>query len=138
MSPIDMNRRRIQRKTWCMGVIMGPYARVVCNLALCLLQSRLQHQHIYHARFDVNPMPESTLSPSQDLGFGRRKSLRHGQLTIQTKKTDQQDNFLALICHPCRRVQYIFPDRGRNCGKKSLMAKAHYLLFMCIVFYVYN
>jgi hypothetical protein len=47
---------------------MGPYAGVdYYNLTLCPLQSRLQH--IYHgqpyARVDLNPMPESTLSPSQ-------------------------------------------------------------------------
>ncbi len=124
---------------------MVPYAGVDSNLALCLLQSRLQLQHIYHARFDVNPMPESTLSPCQDLGFGLRKSLRHAQLTIQTTKTHQQENFPALICHLCWSVQYIFAEgpggsgaRHRNCGKKSLMAKAHYLLLMCIVFYVCN
>jgi hypothetical protein len=66
-------RGRIQRKTWCIS--MGPYAGVdytVCilyNLTLCPLQSRLQY--IYHgqpyARDDLNPMPESTLSPSQGL-----------------------------------------------------------------------
>ncbi len=39
------------------------------NLTLCRRQSRLQH--IYHgkpyARVDLNPMQESTLSPSQGL-----------------------------------------------------------------------
>jgi hypothetical protein len=58
-------RGRIQRKTWC----MGSYARVDYNLTLCPLQSRLQH--IYHgqpyATVDLNPMPESTLFPSQGL-----------------------------------------------------------------------
>jgi hypothetical protein len=48
---------------------MGPYAGVDHNLTLCPLQSRLQH--IYHgqqfAGVDLNPMPESTLSPSQGL-----------------------------------------------------------------------
>jgi len=43
---------------------MGPY-----NLSLCLLQSRLQH--MYHGQpyaiFDLNPMSESNLSPSQGL-----------------------------------------------------------------------
>ncbi len=51
---------------------MRPYAGVDYNLTLCPLQSRLQH--IYHgqtyARIDLNPMPESTLSPSQGLYFG--------------------------------------------------------------------
>ncbi len=51
---------------------MGPYAGVDHNLAVCPdcpLQSRLQH--IYHgqpyARVDLNPMPETNLSPSQEL-----------------------------------------------------------------------
>jgi hypothetical protein len=56
---IDL-RDQIQRKTWC----IGPYAGDYYNLALCLLQSRLQH--IYHgqlnARVDLNLMPESTLT----------------------------------------------------------------------------
>jgi hypothetical protein len=54
-------RGRIQRKTWC----MGPYAGVDYNLTLCPLQSRLQHIYIGqpYARVDLNPMPESTLSP---------------------------------------------------------------------------
>ncbi len=59
------DRGQIQRKTWCMGT----YAGVDYNLTLCPLQSRLQH--IYHgqpyARVDLNPVPESTLSPSQGL-----------------------------------------------------------------------
>jgi hypothetical protein len=50
---------------------MGPYVGADNNLTLCPLQSRLQH--IYHgqpyARVDLNPMPESTLSPSQGLGI---------------------------------------------------------------------
>jgi hypothetical protein len=48
---------------------MEPYAGVDYNLTLCPLKSRLEH--IYHgqpyARVDLNPMPESTLSPSQGL-----------------------------------------------------------------------
>ncbi len=47
---------------------MGPYAKVDYNLTLCPLQSRLQH--IYHgqpyASVDLNPMPESTLSPQSE------------------------------------------------------------------------
>jgi hypothetical protein len=47
--------------------VWGPYAGVDYNLTLCQLQSRLQH--IYHgqpyARIDLNPLPESNLSPSQ-------------------------------------------------------------------------
>ncbi len=46
-------------------VFLGPYAVVDCNLTLCRRQSRLQH--IYHGKpyawVDLNPMPESTLSP---------------------------------------------------------------------------
>jgi hypothetical protein len=55
---------------------MGPYAGVDYNLTLCALQSRLQH--IYqatHARVDLNPMPESTLSPSQGLWIWPQVSL---------------------------------------------------------------
>jgi hypothetical protein len=48
---------------------MGPYAGVDYNLTLCPHQSRLQH--IYHgqsyARVDLNPTPESILSPRQGL-----------------------------------------------------------------------
>jgi hypothetical protein len=44
---------------------MGPYAGVDYNLTFCPLQSPLQN--IYHgqpyARVDLNPMPESTLTP---------------------------------------------------------------------------
>ncbi len=51
---------------------MGPYAGVDYNLTLCPPQSRLQH--IYdgepYAKLDVNPVPESTLSPFRDFGFG--------------------------------------------------------------------
>ncbi len=47
----------------------NPMPELTINLTLCLLQSRLQH--IYHgqpyARFDLNHMPESTLSPSHEL-----------------------------------------------------------------------
>ncbi len=48
---------------------MEPYTGVDYYLGLGRLQSRLRH--IYHgqpyARVDLNPMPESTLSPSQGL-----------------------------------------------------------------------
>ncbi len=59
---------RIRTKTCC----MGPSARVDYNLPSCPLQSRLQH--IYHgqpyARVDLNPVPESTLSPPvRDFGY---------------------------------------------------------------------
>ncbi len=56
-----------KEKTQC----MGPYAGVDYNLTLCRFQSRLQHMYSYHgqpyARVDTNPMPESTLSSSQEL-----------------------------------------------------------------------
>jgi hypothetical protein len=57
-------------------MVYGPYAEVDYDLTLCLFQSRLQH--IYHGlgqpydRVDLNPTPESTLSPCQGLGFGLR------------------------------------------------------------------
>jgi hypothetical protein len=42
---------------------MRPYAGVDHNITLC----RLQHMHHgkLYARVDINPMPESTLDPSQ-------------------------------------------------------------------------
>ncbi len=50
-------------------ICIWPYARDDYNLTLCLLQSPLQH--MYHGqpyvRVDLNPMPESSLSPSQGL-----------------------------------------------------------------------
>ncbi len=64
----DCVQRPIQKKhgvTWC----MGPSAGIDYYLTFCLLQSRFQH--IYHgqpyARVDLNPVPESTLFPSQGL-----------------------------------------------------------------------
>ncbi len=54
------------------------------NLTLCRLQSRLQH--ICHgqsyARVDLNPMPESTLSPSQGLRIWPRGTGYSRQLLI--------------------------------------------------------
>ncbi len=62
------------------NLVYGTHAGVDYNLTLCTPQGRLQH--VYHgqpyARFDLNPMPESTLSlrhsrlypPVKDLGFG--------------------------------------------------------------------
>ncbi len=54
-----------------------PELTIYMYLTLCKLQSRLQH--IYHrqtyARVDLNPMPESTLSPSQGLWI--RSQLTH-------------------------------------------------------------
>jgi hypothetical protein len=45
---------------------MGPYAGVDDNLTLCPLQVQLRH--IYHGHWAaLNPMPESTLSPSRGL-----------------------------------------------------------------------
>ncbi len=48
-------------------MVYGPYAGVDYNLTLCPPQSRLQHNYNGHAKLDVNPKPESTLSPSQGL-----------------------------------------------------------------------
>ncbi len=56
---------RIQRKAWCMGLYAG-----VDYITSPYVPSRV---HIYHgqpyARVDLNPMPESTLFPSQGLRF---------------------------------------------------------------------
>jgi hypothetical protein len=46
---------------------MGPYAGVDHNLILCPLQSRLHHHGQPYARVNLNPMSESTLSPSHGL-----------------------------------------------------------------------
>jgi hypothetical protein len=63
---------------------MGPYAGVDYNLTLYPLQSQLQH--IYHwqpyARVDRNPMPETTLSPSQGLWI-RPLRLEFQRITAQ-------------------------------------------------------
>jgi hypothetical protein len=62
---------------------MGPNTGVDYILTLCPLQSRLQH--IYHRQpyttVDLNPMPESTLSPQwiwpvDYLGYKKNKRLR--------------------------------------------------------------
>ncbi len=62
---IYRSRGCIQRETWCMETLYDGVDYY--NLTLCRLQSRLQN--IYHgqsyARVDLNPMPESTLSPGQ-------------------------------------------------------------------------
>ncbi len=75
---VQMDRGRMQRKTWC----MGPLAGVDYNLALCILQSQLQHFTLGgqpYARVDLNPMPEPTLFPSQggplDLASGTRHAM---------------------------------------------------------------
>jgi hypothetical protein len=41
-----------------------PEKEYINGIFLAVLQSR-RLQHIYHARVNLNPMPESTLSPSQ-------------------------------------------------------------------------
>ncbi len=57
---------------------MGPYVGVDYNLTLCPLQSRLQY--IYHgqpyARVDLDPMPESALSPRQGLWICSYENVR--------------------------------------------------------------
>jgi hypothetical protein len=101
-----------------------------------------------------NPMPDSTLT----LQYARVDFIPRSRLRIWPQKkseactinyTDDKDpparKFSGINCHLCRSVQYIFAEgpggsgaKHRNCGKKSLMVKAHYLLLMCIVFYVCN
>ncbi len=51
---------------------MGPYVGVDYNLTFCPLQNRLQHTNRGqpYVRVDLNPMPDSTLSVNQGLGFG--------------------------------------------------------------------
>jgi hypothetical protein len=54
-----------QSKAW----FRGHYSGVDYNLTLCTIQSRLQriYQWQPYAKVDLNPMPESTLSPTQGL-----------------------------------------------------------------------
>ncbi len=88
-----VSRGRIQRKTWR----MGPYAGVDYNIALCPLQSRLQH--IYHgqpyAGVDLNPVPESTtVYPAvRDLAIGlslsAHKIIALSTLSTNNRLTDQ-------------------------------------------------
>jgi hypothetical protein len=90
-------RGRIQRKTWCMRPYI--YAGDDYNLTLCPFQSRLQH--IYHgqpyARVDLNPMPESTLSPVTDFGFGPRTGF------CSFKSSNPRNAVTtSIICHPYR------------------------------------
>ncbi len=54
-------RGRIQTKTWC----KEPYAGVDYNLPYVNPESTIQQ--IGQPRIDLNPMPESTVSPSQGL-----------------------------------------------------------------------
>ncbi len=78
----------IQRKTWC----IGPYVGVDYNVAVCRLQSRLQH--IYHGqpyvRVDLNPVPELTLSPSKGLRIWSVIGYT-GPLKIQKEKKEVQN-----------------------------------------------
>ncbi len=62
------------------NMVHGTLCRVDYNITLCPLQSRLQH--IYHgqgqpyAKVDLNPMPESTLSPFGS-GLSIQDSIRY-------------------------------------------------------------
>jgi hypothetical protein len=57
-----------------MPACMGPFARVDYNLTLCPLQGRIQHVYHEKPRVNLNPMPESTLSPTQGLWIWLPKS----------------------------------------------------------------
>ncbi len=108
-------RGRIQRKPWCMDGSHGTYAGVDYNHhTLCPLQSRLQH--IYHgqpyARVDLNPMPESTLSPSQYFGFGLWSLLC---IAIYTAKCYWSEDYsLSLTCR-----HFTAWDRNKEDRKRS-------------------
>ncbi len=69
---------------------MEPYAGVDYNLTLCRLQ------HIYHrkpyARVDLNPMPESILSPSQSV------YLKRSIISMLYFEWLQSKNFYSLDC----------------------------------------
>ncbi len=62
----ESNRGRIKK------TCMGPYAGVLSSTITSPVQCPLQHmyQGQTYARVALNPMPESTLSPIRDLGFG--------------------------------------------------------------------
>ncbi len=104
---------RIQRK-------IGPHAGVDSNLPLFRLQSRLQH--IYHgqpyARVDLNPLPESTLSPSQGLRIWPqsvtsffRKKIRYGRPGDGTFIKPGWPNDGVFICYEklCREGFLFLP-----------------------------
>jgi hypothetical protein len=56
----------VQRPNLKKNMVYGTlYAEVDYNITLCPLKSRLHGQP--YARVDLNPVPESTLSPSQEL-----------------------------------------------------------------------
>ncbi len=89
---LNLTRGRIQRKTWC----TGPYAGVDSYLTLCPLHSQLQH--IYHgqpyARVNLNPMPESTLSPcSQVLWIWPQVPFRAPSLILAIYATNISSHF---------------------------------------------
>jgi hypothetical protein len=78
---------------------MELYAGVDYNLTLC---DRLQH--MYHgepyARVDLNPMPESTLSPSQGLRIwplSRARSLHINRLNVTPNHSPIPATFGQLI-----------------------------------------
>jgi hypothetical protein len=86
---------------------MGPYAVVDYNL-LSRLHNRLQH--IYHeqpyARVDVDPMPKSTLSSSQELRIWPQTTqqpvLYHiiiFHLFLHTESQINNLGFFFNVCH---------------------------------------
>ncbi len=91
--------------------LMGPYAGVDYifnyNLTLCPLQSLLQN--IYHgqphARVDLNPMPESTLSPCQGLWIWplvclKRQLSAFCSLILGGQKTGRIPSFTSCVTSP--------------------------------------
>jgi hypothetical protein len=71
--PPSSGRQDTQRPNSKKNIVNGTYAGVVYNLTLCPLstpESTPTHVHGNgqpYARVDLNPIPESTLSPSQGL-----------------------------------------------------------------------
>jgi hypothetical protein len=96
---------------------MGPYAGVDYNLTLCPLQSQLQH--IYHrrpyARIDLNPLPESTLSPSQRLWIWPLYFVTVVIVYSERKKNWQCSMFKkSTVCLPVHGVKPKEKDAANN------------------------
>jgi hypothetical protein len=88
--------RRSQRPNPKKNMVYGTLCRTGFdyNLTLCPLQSRLQHiyQGQPYVRVDLNPMPESTLFPSQGLWIWPQSSDKRSWLeaTVQTVRVKEK------------------------------------------------
>jgi hypothetical protein len=100
------------------------YARIDKNLTLCPVQSRLRQ--IYHgqlyARVDLNPMPESALSPvsgTLDLASGFRSSLSRSVM----RKDDVFTRTVIILIVRC--TAYLAQSKGFLCYSSDKESKSH-------------